>query len=109
IAPARDAERTMTWMHSSFVISMLALFWFAAGAGAADRFTLDNQKRFLKEILRTLPKSEPWERWVHATGALPPDFNSLPDVPFLPDPLRFANGKEVKKEDWPKRRLELLA
>ncbi len=60
-------------------------------------------------MLRILPKSEPWEKWLVASGAMPPNFNLLPTIPFLPDPLRFVNGREVKIEDWPKRRAELHA
>jgi dienelactone hydrolase len=63
----------------------------------------------LQEILHLLPKSEPWEKWVQATGTAPPDFATLPNIPFLPDPLRSAGGKEVKRENWPRRRAELLA
>jgi len=94
-------HRTLT-----FVISFLAVRTF----GAAN-FTQDNTKRkeVLAEMLRVFPKSEPWEAWLQKTGALPPDFDSLPSIPFLPDPLRSENGKEVKaKEDWPRRRQALL-
>src|SRR6185503_9328662 len=66
------------------------------------------QKTALKEILRVLPKSEPWEKWLTATETTPPNFDALPNAPFLPDPLRFSNGREVKREDWPRRRAELL-
>ena len=68
----------------------------------------EKQKQLLEEILRILPKSEPWERWVKATGSYPPDFDTMTNHPFLPDPLRLANGREVKKPDWPRRRHELL-
>jgi pimeloyl-ACP methyl ester carboxylesterase len=62
----------------------------------------------IQELRRLLPKSEPWERWLENAKPTPPDFEKLPSVPYLPDPLRFANGKEVKKEDWLRRRRELL-
>src|SRR5438105_11631479 len=67
------------------------------------------QKQLLEQMLQVFPKSEAWENWLRKTGALPPDFASLPSVPFLPDPLRYESGKEVRiKEDWPKRRQALL-
>lgn len=66
------------------------------------------QKQLLADMLRLFPKSEPWQDWLKGTGFLPPDFDTLPATPFLPDPLRFANGKEVKLEEWPRRRQELL-
>jgi dienelactone hydrolase len=62
----------------------------------------------LAQNLRILPKSEPWEQWLAHSGEGPPDFDELPSVPFLPDPLRFTSGKAVAKEDWSRRRLELL-
>jgi cephalosporin-C deacetylase-like acetyl esterase len=89
--------------------------WIAAAllAGLPDAFpatsATDQQKAALKEVLRTLPKSEPWEKWLAATGATPPNFDALTNAPFLPDPLRFASGREAKREDWPRRRTELLA
>jgi len=67
------------------------------------------QKELLDQILHTLPKSEPWEEWLKKTGAHPPDFDKLPSVPFLPDPLRFTSGRQANWKDWPKRREELLA
>ena len=33
----------------------------------------------------------------------------MPAAPALPDPLGFANGREVTKDEWPKRKQELLA
>jgi pimeloyl-ACP methyl ester carboxylesterase len=66
------------------------------------------QQELLNEMLRIFPKSEPWEQWLKRTGELPPDFDALPSTPFLPDPLRFQNGAEVKRADWPGRRQELL-
>ena len=68
----------------------------------------DGQKAALKEILRILPKSQPWEQWLVSTGTMPPNFDALTNRPFLPDPLRFTNGREVTRPDWPRRRAELL-
>src|SRR5262245_21730664 len=84
------------------------LFLLALSATPAPKPPTDDQKETLKEILHLLPKIEPWEKWLQATGTMPPDFNALANLPFLPDPLRFANGREVKREDWPRRRAELL-
>lgn len=84
------------------------LAWSAPSV-EAPKPSLDKQKAVLKEMLQVLPKDVAWERWLVASGALPPDFETLPSVPFLPDPLRFTNGRDVKREDWPKRRQELLA
>jgi hypothetical protein len=88
------------------LFTALALVGLSAFAAVPSQ---ENRKESLAEILRLLPKNEPWEKWLAATGTLPPDFDSLPSTPFLPDPLRFHNGKEVKRDDWPRRRQELLA
>lgn len=68
----------------------------------------EEQRAQLRETLRMLPKSEPWEKWLAATGALPPDFEKLPSIPFLPDPLKYPNGKDVNPLEWLQRRAELL-
>ena len=72
--------------------------------------TVARQKELLREMLHVLPRSEPWERWLAASGSLPPLLEGLAGTAFLPDPLRFTgNGREVKREDWSRRRGELLA
>jgi dienelactone hydrolase len=66
------------------------------------------QRALLDELLRILPKSEPWEQWLKTSGELPPDFEALPSVPFLPDPLRRADGSLATREQWPQQRADLL-
>jgi hypothetical protein len=74
----------------------LALF----GQDAAER-----RRQDLDHLLKTLlPGKTPptgrinavdktWEDWVRRTGALPPDFASMPSIPDLPDPLlMYENG-----------------
>ena len=80
----------------------------ALSVAAAPAPSTERQKELLEEILRTLPKSEPWEQWLKASGEMPPDFDKLPGIPFLPEPLIFANGHKAIWNDWPKRREELL-
>lgn len=46
-----------------------------------------------------------WEDWQRRTGAQPPDFDSLPSRPFLPDPLEGVSSPE----GWKKRRDEIRA
>ena len=91
------------------VLSLLGVVFASCGAATDRPVATDEQKAQLKEMLRLLPKSEPWEKWLVASGAMPPNFKTLPTTPYLPDPLRFSNGLEVKVEEWPKRRAELLA
>ncbi len=92
-----------------YLVALAALAGGAAGAVAAEpAASAAKRQEFLEQILHMLPASPAWNSWARASGVLPPDFDALPSVPFLPDPLRFANGKEVRKEDWPRRRQELL-
>lgn len=88
-------------------LGMLFFSGLLASAATPPEATTE-QKAALKDMLRLLPKSEPWEKWLAASGSLPPNFDALASTPFLPDPIRFSNGREVKREDWPRRRAELL-
>lgn len=36
-----------------------------------------------------------WEEWLRRTGELPPDFDSLPSIPGLPDPLLDNAGTRI--------------
>ena len=97
-------------MKPHFLIALLLLLLVVRlPAATTNAPPTEKQKQLLEEILRILPKSEPWERWIKATGSYPPDFDAMTNYPFLPDPLRLASGREVKKPDWPRRRQELLA
>lgn len=78
------------------------------GFGLLAGRCLGAEAPIMAELRKLLPKSEPWEPWVEATKPTPPDFEKLPSIPYLPDPVRFASGAEVKREDWLKRRRELL-
>ncbi len=67
------------------------------------------QRADREQLRRLLPACESWEKWLQTSGELPPDFDKLPSIPFLPDPLRFNNGNAVATpEQWPQRRLEIL-
>jgi dienelactone hydrolase len=82
--------------------------------------TLARRKQYLEEIRRILPHSSSrisgristfdknWEDWVERTGELPPDFESMPSVPGLPDPLLLhEDGKLVSittPEQWQRQR-----
>jgi hypothetical protein len=66
----------------------------------------DRQRAYLEEIINLQEKpehfdeyvnyhDETWLDWVERTGALPPDFESVPSLPFLPDPLIIDEGGET--------------
>lgn len=52
-----------------------------------------------------------WNDWLNRTGELPPDFDELPALPFLPDPLILDEGGEnipVKTmEQWNQKRAQI--
>ena len=65
------------------------------------------RKKYLDEIRTAIPHSTAWETWLEKSGELPPDFDTLPSCPGLPDPLlRTVDGKEIrvtKPAGWPAR------
>jgi hypothetical protein len=74
--------------------------------------SIARQREYLDQLQHILPPSEPWEAWLERTGELPPDFDVLPAVPGLPDPLvQKAGEKQVPvttPQEWRARREELL-
>ena len=85
------------------------------------------RKASLETILRLLPPDrtsngrvsfldETFKDWLSRTGELPPDFDRMPSIPLLPDPLVLDEGaKNVpvttmeqwkEKREWMKRQLE---
>jgi hypothetical protein len=63
----------------------------------------DKQKEHLERLLRWLPPDrtqngpvsfldETFADWLERTGELPPDFDNMPSIPFLPDPLIMDEG-----------------
>src|SRR5690606_31078937 len=38
------------------------------------------------------PIDSTWTSWVTRTGELPPDFQNMPSMPFLPDPMVIDEG-----------------
>jgi dienelactone hydrolase len=43
---------------------------------------------------RVSPEDLLWTDWLERTGELPPDFDEMPSLPFLPDPLILDEGGE---------------
>ena len=85
------------------------------------------QKAILQKILATLPPDrvsngrlsfldETFQDWLKRTGELPPDFERMPSIPFLPDPLVLDEGgtntpvktpeQWKEKRQWMKEQLE---
>jgi dienelactone hydrolase len=86
----------------TFLIAFLIPFCIPAQEGA------DQRRQDLDLFLRVLPPTRipetgrlsthenTWEEWVKRTGELPPDFDALPSIPGLPDPLVLReNGRNI--------------
>ncbi len=121
-AERRHAQSTFTVRrpdHCSTAWSarrtLLAAFVMVAcclnGAANADDATT-RRRGYLAQLRRVLPESKPWEEWLDKTGELPPDFDSLPSIPDLPDPLTRNEALPdqtaiTDPADWPARRKEI--
>lgn len=67
-------------------------------------------RAYLDKFIETLPTVPSFDSWLDRTGELPPDFDSLPKINGLPDPLRSLDGRMVTTvEDWNARRAEIFA
>ena len=84
------------------------------------------RRQYLKEIKELVPPTltrvmeskklgdrinaydKTWEDWVDRVGELPPDFESMPSIPHLPDPLLLdEDGRETPittKMQWERKR-----
>jgi dienelactone hydrolase len=80
----------------------------AASLTTHGQTATDSRRQTLDELLRILRPTRPpangrinavdqtWEDWVRRTGELPPDFDAMPSIPELPDPLLLnENGRSV--------------
>lgn len=90
-------------------------------SGAISQGGGDTAKRkvLLQKIVELLPPDRPgygrvsfldetFKDWLDRTGELPPDFDQLPSVPFLPDPLlQDEGGKNMPittRQQWQNKR-----
>jgi pimeloyl-ACP methyl ester carboxylesterase len=80
------------------------------------------RQKYLEDILKIIDRREnrigynsaitvkdsSWTDWLRRTAELPPDFEQMPSVPFLPDPLMISEGgKEtpiMTVDQWRKKR-----
>ncbi len=94
-------------------------------AAAGQAIEQDKRRMELEDFLRIFPHSqkprtgrinaydETWEDWVRRTGALPPDFDSMPSIPGLPDPLVLReNARSIPVTNnalWERQRQWILS
>jgi dienelactone hydrolase len=70
--------------------------------------TEQQRREHLEWMLKSLPDVPTWTEWQKKTGALPPDFDALPSANYLPDPLTYHDGRNVRMPgDWAARRAEI--
>jgi hypothetical protein len=88
----------------------LLIFFHLAVEPSGD---LAAREKSLAQMLQYLPSSSPWKVWLDQSHELPPDFDALPDMADLPDPLvELRDGRPVPivtAEDWNRRRETLKA
>ncbi len=114
-------------------IFILAIFLITLSCNKIDRIEKSSQesdivtaddtlkrKAYLDEILRLLPPERlhighvsfldtSIKDWVIRTGELPPDFDKMPSIPFLPNPLIIDEGRGnipvTNMEQWQEKRI----
>jgi pimeloyl-ACP methyl ester carboxylesterase len=88
-------------------LSFLALLLLTALA-PLRALTPDERREYLTKLQTIIPDVPSFRQWLDKTGELPPDFDSLPRVNGLPDPLKFLDGRPVRTAlDWKARRAEI--
>jgi hypothetical protein len=62
----------------------------------ASAMTPEERRAYLEKLQQILPDAPAFRAWLEKTGELPPDFDSLPRMNALPDPLHFLDGRPVR-------------
>ncbi len=88
-------------------ILLSALFILTAFA-PLRAMTAEERKQYLTKLQGIIPDVPSFRQWVEKTGEMPPDFDALPRVNGLPDPLKFLDGRPVRTPlEWKARRAEI--
>ena len=120
-------------IRSIRTICLIFFFGLTSIAFAQNKIPANSQsdslkrKASLSRIMKVLPADkisngrvsfldENFQDWLKRTGELPPDFDKMPSIPFLPDPLILdEGGKNIpvtsaaqweEKRRWMKEQLE---
>src|SRR5688572_6834835 len=81
---------------------------FALVLSTLGAMTPEERRQYRDKLLQILPAAPSFQQWLDRTGELPPDFDALPRVNSLPDPLKFLDGRPVRtSKDWHARRAEI--
>jgi dienelactone hydrolase len=107
------------WSRALLICLIFYLANYSLLYGQTD---IAKRQKFLEEILKInnprtnrkgynsaiTVKDSSWIDWQHRTRELPPDFDRIKSIPFLPEPLELSkNGKDVPittKEQWQEKR-----
>src|SRR5581483_6473893 len=74
----------------------------------ARAMTPKERRQYLEKLQKILPPVPSFQAWLEKTGEIPPDFDSLPRMNSLPDPLKFLDGRPVRSaQEWRARRTEI--
>ena len=88
-------------------ILLAALLIFSA-LPVLRALTPDERRQYLTKLQAIIPDVPSFREWQSKTGELPPDFDALPRVNGLPDPLKFLDGRPVRTPlEWKARRAEI--
>ncbi len=89
-------------------LTFLFVFLGAAGSPSASAMTQQERREYLAKLQQILPDVPAFREWLERSGELPPDFDALPRINGLPEPLQFMDGKPVRTpRDWLSRRAEI--
>ncbi len=118
-------------MNNALISLYLIVFLVVGGVLPKPVFAQDlTREEYLQQLLKNFPEDKPseyhlpgdppphvspedllWTQWQKRTGELPPDFDELPSLPFLPDPLILdEGGKNIPVqtiEQWNKKREQI--
>lgn len=126
----KDFKKDNLFRYSFPAMLVVLLFSFSVKAQQKDKAEpndLLQRKANLELILKALPPDrtyngrvsfldESFTDWLARTGELPPDFEKMPSIPFLPNPLVLnEGGNEIpattelqwqEKREWMKEQLK---
>lgn len=100
----------MRFFRASGYVCLILFGPLVTSLATAQESSQARRRAELQQLLSRLPDSPEFDRWLKETSELPPDFDALPSVPFLPDPLEFTQDgvrQRVTREQWPKRREQI--
>src|ERR1017187_8078292 len=103
---SRNREPRAMTRNTTFALLLMLLGM--AGSQRAGAMTPEERREYLAKLQQILPDVPSFREWLQKTGELPPDFDALPRINGLPEPLRFLDGKAVRTPgEWQSRRTEI--